>query len=235
NTQQAKSELTEAAPQLPEARLLLAQLNLQTGGVQPAIDDLEKLTRSMPGLRDGHRLLGTAYLAGREPAKALEAYRTFASLAPRDAQGPFLVGVALRAQGKRAEAAKQFESALALAPGYAEPLAHLVSFKFEDKDPAGAVEIVKKQIALAPKSGLLHQQRGDTAKAQDVYTKALAINPRFAPAANNLAWIYAHEGGDKEKALQLAQTAKEAAPDDPHISDTLGWILYKRGVYQRAL
>ena len=83
--------------------------------------------------------------------------------------------------------------------------------------------------------GMLYQQRGDTAKARDVYTKALAINPRFAPAANNLAWIYAHEGGDKEKALQLAQTAKEAAPDDPHISDTLGWILYKRGVYQRAL
>ena len=25
------------------------------------------------------------------------------------------------------------------------------------------------------------------------------------------------------------------APDEPHISDTLGWILYKRGVYQQAL
>ena len=33
-----------------------------------------------------------------------------------------------------------------------------------------------------------------------------------------------------------AQTAKEVAPDEPHISDTLGWILYQRGgVYQRAL
>ena len=29
--------------------------------------------------------------------------------------------------------------------------------------------------------------------------------------------------------------AKEQAPDDPRVSDTLGWILYKRGVYQRAL
>ena len=33
----------------------------------------------------------------------------------------------------------------------------------------------------------------------------------------------------------MAQTAKEVAPDDPHVSDTLGWILYHRGVYQRAL
>src|SRR5262249_49694061 len=54
-------------------------------------------------------------------------------------------------------------------------------------------------------------------------------------AANNLAWIYSEHGGDKEKALQLAQTAKESDPENPHVSDTLGWILYKRGVYQRAL
>src|SRR5207302_5736961 len=39
----------------------------------------------------------------------------------------------------------------------------------------------------------------------------------------------------QEKALQLAQLAKEAAPEEPNVSDTLGWILYKRGVYQRAL
>jgi len=29
--------------------------------------------------------------------------------------------------------------------------------------------------------------------------------------------------------------AKQVAPDDPFVSSTLGWILYKRGVYQRAL
>jgi Flp pilus assembly protein TadD len=61
------------------------------------------------------------------------------------------------------------------------------------------------------------------------------VSPRFAPAANNLAWIYSEHGGDQEKALQLAQMAKEALPDDPRVSDTLGWILYKRGIYQRAL
>ena len=29
--------------------------------------------------------------------------------------------------------------------------------------------------------------------------------------------------------------AKQVAPEDPFVSSTLGWILYKRGVYQRAL
>jgi Flp pilus assembly protein TadD len=85
-------------------------------------------------------------------------------------------------------------------------------------------------------SGVIHERiKGDFAKAQAAYEKALAVNPRFAPAANNLAYLLTVRGGDKERALQLAQMAKEATPDDPSISDTLGWILYNRGVYERAL
>jgi Flp pilus assembly protein TadD len=83
--------------------------------------------------------------------------------------------------------------------------------------------------------GVVHEQRGDIPKARAAYEKALSLNPRFVPAANNLAWLYAEHGGDQDRALSLAEMAKSAAPDDPRISDTLGWILYRRGVHQRAL
>jgi tetratricopeptide (TPR) repeat protein len=82
---------------------------------------------------------------------------------------------------------------------------------------------------------VVHEAKGDIPKAQAAYEDALKIEPRFAVAANNLAYLYSEHGGDKERALQLAQTAKEADPDNPGISDTLGWVLYKRGVHQRAL
>src|SRR5206468_10004709 len=67
-------------------------------------------------------------------------------------------------------------------------------------------------------------------KALQAYEQVLALNPRSALAANNLAYLYSDHGGDKEKALQLAQMAKEEAPDEPQVSDTLGWILYKREI-----
>ena len=82
---------------------------------------------------------------------------------------------------------------------------------------------------------MFYEAKGDLSNAQAAYEKVLADAPRFALAANNLAYLYSEHGGDQEKALQLAQTAKEVAPDDPRISDTLGWILYKRGVYRQAL
>ena len=44
---------------------------------------------------------------------------------------------------------------------------------------------------------------------------------RFAPAANNLAWVLSEHGGDRDRALALAQTAKELAPEDLNLSDTL--------------
>ena len=53
-------------------------------------------------------------------------------------------------------------------------------------------------------------------------------------AANNLAAQRA-EKGDLKGALQLAQTAKARLPDDPHVSDTLGWILYKKGLASMAI
>src|SRR5437899_5025686 len=83
--------------------------------------------------------------------------------------------------------------------------------------------------------GVVYESKGDIVKAQQAYEKVLTLNPRFAPAANNLAYLYSEHGGDKEKALELAQRAKELAPEDPYISDTLGWLLYKRAVYQRAV
>ena len=63
----------------------------------------------------------------------------------------------------------------------------------------------------------------------------LAANPQSAVAANNLAWIYAEEGANLDVALNLAQTAKRAAPDNPDFIDTLGVVLLKKGLAAAAI
>jgi tetratricopeptide (TPR) repeat protein len=69
--------------------------------------------------------------------------------------------------------------------------------------------------------GMLHDLQNKPQQAMAYYEKALTLNPRFAPAANNLAWNYAEHGGNIDRALSLAQTAREQLPHDPSIADTL--------------
>jgi tetratricopeptide (TPR) repeat protein len=84
-------------------------------------------------------------------------------------------------------------------------------------------------------SGLIHQQKGEIPKAQQAFEELLAVNPGFAPAANNLAYLYSEHGGDLDRALELAYKARAQSPEDPSVADTLGWILYKLGKIEQAL
>jgi tetratricopeptide (TPR) repeat protein len=72
-------------------------------------------------------------------------------------------------------------------------------------------------------------------EAQARFERILEIDPRAAVAANNLAWIYADGDGNLDRALELAQVAKAALPDDPAVNDTLGWVYYKKNLAQSAI
>jgi tetratricopeptide (TPR) repeat protein len=47
--------------------------------------------------------------------------------------------------------------------------------------------------------------------------------------------MLAEEGNDLARAFALAQAAREAAPNDASVADTLGWIFYKQKSYPAAL
>ena len=67
---------------------------------------------------------------------------------------------------------------------------------------------------------------------------AAGTDTTYADVRTKTMYEMALAGSDRVDAATGAAkraTAKEAAPDEPQISDTLGWILYNRGVYQRAL
>jgi tetratricopeptide (TPR) repeat protein len=67
------------------------------------------------------------------------------------------------------------------------------------------------------------------------YRACLEADPKFAPAANNLAYILAEGNRDLNEALKYAQAAKAVLPEDPNVADTLGWVYYKKGIYDSAI
>src|SRR5205085_12622499 len=64
-------------------------------------------------------------------------------------------------------------------------------------------------------SGIIFERMWDFAKARDNYEKVLALNPKFAPALNNLAYIYSEKLNNLNRAGELARKAHELAPAEP--------------------
>ncbi len=58
-------------------------------------------------------------------------------------------------------------------------------------------------------------------------------------ALNNLAWLLAlSANGDEvalDRALQLAQLAKEILPSSPSVADTLGFVMLRKGIPSAAI
>ena len=73
--------------------------------------------------------------------------------------------------------------------------------------------------------GALRLETGKVSEAIADYTKAIEIDPKYAGAYNNLAWILAtashSEIRDGEKAVELAEKAVELKPQNPIYLDTL--------------
>jgi tetratricopeptide (TPR) repeat protein len=107
-----------------------------------------------------------------------------------------------------------------------EAIAKLSAFVENNKGASAAPALMQL--------GMINDQLKHFDAARDAYEKLLTVAPNMPLALNNLAFLYSEHFGQLDKAYELAKRAKEAA-NEPHIADTLGWILYKQGDYNGAL
>jgi tetratricopeptide (TPR) repeat protein len=98
-----------------------------------------------------------------------------------------------------------------------------------------AVKLRPADVGSWTMLGMLNQRQGNLRKSEESYVKALDIEPTAGVAANNLAWLYADQLNDMDKALELARRAKVSLPNVPSVSDTLGWIYTKRRLNEMAV
>ena len=76
-----------------------------------------------------------------------------------------------------------------------------------------------------------YEREGRFEEAIEAYESWLRVEPDRPGVKNNLAWLLASgdppSPWDLDRALELAQAAREELPQHPGVADTLGWVMLK--------
>lgn len=195
-------------PNNPAALRMMAQLDLGAGRSHEALARIDKAAENGP-LTPALILLRAQILAAdKDYVKAEEeARRAFAA-------SPNLPG-ALELLANIYVAQNRLDEAIA---------------SFQEAEKVGALPVSGQQLLAR-----LHNAAGHRAEAKVLYEKVLASRSDLYGAKNDLAWLLAEEGTDLERALSLAQEAQQAEPENAEIADTVGYVYYKKGLYDPAL
>jgi len=168
-------------------------------------------------------------------AKAVEANPNDSALAALQAEVALLGGDAVAGR-------KALERAIELDQRNVGAQVTLAELAQREGKPKEMIEILERAAVAIPESAdlqyrlaIAYEQNDRRPDAIAAYEKAIGLNNDLALAKNNLAYLIAESGGDLDRALELAQQAKEALPDDGNASDTLGWVMLKRGVPSAAI
>jgi tetratricopeptide (TPR) repeat protein len=242
NAAVAFETIVKEAPKDSRGPYLVGMALLAQGKRADAKKRFEDALALAPDYVEPLALLADLAIAGGEPDAAIERVQRQVARAPKSAALTLLLGKIYERRKETQRAESAYLKAIEIDPAMVGPYVTLGSLYATSGKYDQALQNVNAALQRRPKDlgaqmlqGVVYERKGDVTNAMKAYEKVLALNSRFAPAANNLAYLYAEHGGDRNRALALAELAKESAPEEPHISDTLGWILYKRGVYQRAL
>lgn len=82
--------------------------------------------------------------------------------------------------------------------------------------------------------GNLLQKEGKLDEAVIAMETLIRRNPQHAGALNFVGYLWAEQGQNLERAEHYIRQALKLKPKDPFITDSLGWVLYKRRRYQES-
>jgi tetratricopeptide (TPR) repeat protein len=90
-------------------------------------------------------------------------------------------------------------------------------------------------VEILFQTGAIYDKLGDFEKMTAQMKEVLRLNPDYADALNYLGYSYAERGIHLEEALKMIQKAMELKPNMGYITDSLGWVYFKLGNYERAV
>ncbi len=123
-----------------------------------------------------------------------------------------------------------------------ELIPYLVSFYKEKEMTEESIQLIGEGLLLDPENtdllfelGVIYDRQGNVDRAIEEMKAVLNLNPEHADALNYLGYSYADKGIKLDEAEAMIKKALGYKPDNGYIIDSLGWVYFKKGLFEEAL
>ena len=214
------SDIVQKSPHKARPHNNLSQALIRVGRFEESIAHARKALSIQPDYAQAHNNLARALIETGQIGEGIVQARETLKLRPDYADAHNNLAVALIKSGQLEEAIVHFQEALRLdpdQPSVRKNLQRALEEQRQGKQEAPAQS--PKGPPMPPGDPVSHYQLGHAyqaegrlAEAMEQYRQALALQPGFLPALNDLALAYASQG-EYEQALPLYRQMTELRPD----------------------
>ena len=226
----------------PEVIRKVAQIYLDKKKYNDAIIALEGMLKSLPYSSDIHYAAGIAYDGINDKEMAIVHFKQVQPDSRFYQNAAIQISFIYRDQGKIEEAINLLENVIKNISDKTELMLYLASFYEENEEFNNAEKVLKKAMEIDPKNielyfrlGVVYDKWNKKEAAIESMKTVISLDPHNANALNYVGYIYAELGINLDEAECLIKEALKYMPDDGYITDSLGWVYYKKGLYKDAL
>lgn len=115
------------------------------------------------------------------------------------------------------------------------------SFHQRQGDYAAAKQVLETALEKWPENtellyayGSVQERLGRLEASMATMERIIVLDPEHADALNYVGYLLADEGKDLERATVLVERALDIEPDNGYIIDSLAWIHYRLGTFEKA-
>jgi tetratricopeptide (TPR) repeat protein len=247
--------VTDEKPDQAEAWLIRGTLELQDNRLDAAerslktFLDLMQSRRAANGVEEPNRALAQAYLSLAQIAEQRKDFRQAEAWLARISSPEDMVRTQSRRagmlarQGKISEARELIRNLPERSPADARvKLSSEVQLLRDNKLYAQAYELLAEATQRNPgdydllyDQATLAEKLGRPEEMERILRRIIAERPEYHHAYNALGYSLADRNVRLSEARQLILKALEFAPDDPFITDSLGWVEFRQGNRNEAL
>jgi Tfp pilus assembly protein PilF len=226
----------------PDLLLQDGVLKMQSGNMAGGRAVVEEVLKQWPEDTRALDVLARSYVTQGQAAAAEKKLREHVAAHSKSARLQQFLGAWLMQNGRHTEARAAFEAAKAVDSSFwsAEmALAALDATENKTDSVRNRLQPLVSNPRAEVEARILiadaEYKAGNYSAAIEHYRKVIVLQPDNLLVLNNLAYMLLDRAQSPDEALKFAERAKELAPDNAMIDDTIGWILYRKGVYARAV